>query len=164
MGAQESSSVDDSSDSCSGSSCSESGSTMTLAQQESEWDGDEVSGYGSEGSVDSWDAAANVCDDGEYGSAWEACMNDLLGSVDEDLSGDFESEHVSNEYGSEWSDTSGSGSDAGSASGSGSDAGSDAEGSDAEGSEWSDTGSDASGAGSEGTFDSDSDLELAQHL
>merc|ERR1712083_1164421 len=103
------------------------------------------------------------------GSAWEACMYDLLGSVDEDLSGDFESEHVSNEYGSEWSDTSGSGSDAGSASGSGSDAGSasgsgsdagsDAEGSDAEGSEWSD----ASGAGSEGTFDSDSDLELAQY-
>merc|ERR1712083_1186742 len=100
------------------------------------------------------------------GSAWEACMYDLLGSVDEDLSGDFESEHVSNEYGSEWSDTSGSGSDAGSASGSGSDAGSasgsgsDA-GSDAEGSEWSDSGSDASGAGSEGTFDSDFDLELA---
>merc|ERR1711997_1236805 len=138
------------------------GDDMELAQQESEWSGDEVSGYGSEGPGDSFDAAANVCDDGEYGSAWEACMNDLLGSVDEDLSGDFESEHVSNEYGSEWSDTSGSGSDAGSASGSGSDAGSasgsgsdagsDAEGSDAEGSEWSDAGSDASGAGSEGTL------------
>ena len=159
--AQESSSVDDSSDSCSGSSCSESGSTMTLAQQESEWDGDEVSGYGSEGSVDSWDAAANVCDDGEYESAFEACMNDLLGSVGEDLSGDFESEHVSNEYGSEWSDA---GSDA---SGSGSDAGSDASGSDASGSDASGSdvsGSDVSGEGSEGTFDSDFDLELAQHL
>merc|ERR1711997_681809 len=150
MGAQESSSVDDSSDSCSGSSCSESGSTMTLAQQESEWDGDEVSGYGSEGSVDSWDAAANVCDDGEYESAFEACMNDLLGSVGEDLSGDFESEHVSNEYGSEWSDA---GSDA---------SGSDASGSDASGSDVS--GSDVSGEGSEGTYDSDFDLELAQHL
>ena len=103
---------------------------MELAQQESEWSGDEVSGYGSEGPGDSFDAEADVCDDGEYGSAWEACMNDLFGSVDEDVSRDFESEHVSNEYGSEWSDA----------------------------------GSDASGAGSEGTFDSDSDLELAQHL
>ena len=61
---------------------------MELAQQESEWSGDEVSGYGSEGPGDSFDAAANVCDDGEYGSAWEACMNDLFGSVDEDVSRD----------------------------------------------------------------------------
>ena len=75
--AQESSeSGEDSSDSCSGSSCSESGSTMTLAQQE-------LSGYGSE-----VEAAIDVCADDSYGEAFEACMDDLLGSVDEDLSGD----------------------------------------------------------------------------
>jgi hypothetical protein len=65
----------------SGDDNSGSGSTMTLAQQE-------LSGYGSEGYGSEVDAALDVCADDSYGEAFEACMNDLLSSVGEDLSGD----------------------------------------------------------------------------
>jgi hypothetical protein len=65
----------------SGDDNSGSGSTMTLAQQE-------LSGYGYEGYGSEVDAALDVCADDSYGEAFEACMNDLLSSVGEDLSGD----------------------------------------------------------------------------
>ena len=89
------------------------------------------------------EGALEVCDDGVYEEDFEACMYDLVGTVDEELSGENGSEHWSESGSDNWSDASGSGSEHWSESGD---------------DNWSESGSDASGSGSgSGSEDQGSD-------